>query len=182
MNGTIIDELAIPEGITISLDNGIFTIKGPKGEIRKDLSYPTVMFEIEGTNILFLINKKKTQREKKLSHTFKARLKNYFRGVQNPHTYKLKVCSGHFPMSINVKGKTFEVKNFIGESVPRTLKIKEGADVTVNGDEVIVTGIDLDVVSQTAADIEKLTRRPGFDKRIFMDGIWITEKDGEALA
>ena len=89
MDGIIIDELAIPEGIIVNLDNGIFVIKGSKGELRKDLSHPTVMFELEGANILFLMNKKKTKREKKLSNTFKARLKNYFRGVQNAHTYKL---------------------------------------------------------------------------------------------
>jgi large subunit ribosomal protein L6 len=44
-----------------------------------------------------------------------------------------------------------------------------------------VEGIDKELTSQTAALIEKLTRRPGFDKRIFQDGIFMIEKDGKPL-
>jgi large subunit ribosomal protein L6 len=181
MNETIIDELDIPNDISLSVAAGTFTIKGTKGEITKNFQTPFLTFIKEENKILFIIQKKKTQREKKLTHAIKARLKNYFRGVREGHTYKLKVCSGHFPMSVSVKGNTFEIKNFIGESVPRRLTLKQGASITVSGDEIVVEGIDLDLVSQTAANIENLAKRPGFDKRIFMDGIWIIEKDGEKL-
>lgn len=181
MNETIIDELDIPNDISFKVENGNFTIKGPKGEITKNFQTPFLTYVQEDGALLFIVSKKKTQREKKLTHTIKARLKNYFRGVCLGHTYKLKMCSGHFPMSVAVKGNIFEIKNFIGESVPRRVTLKPGATVTINGDEIAVDGFDIDIVSQTAADIETLARRPGFDKRIFMDGIWIIEKDGEKL-
>lgn len=177
----LIEEMDFPEEIKLSLDGGLFIIFGPKGELKKNLSNPALQFKIEQNKIQFFAVNKYSKREKKLINTYKAKLKKYFKGVQEGHTYRLKICSGHFPMSVSVKGTVFEVKNFIGENTPRVIQLKEGASVKINGDEIVVEGIDLDVVSQTSADIEMSTRRPGFDKRVFMDGIWIVEKDGVTL-
>jgi large subunit ribosomal protein L6 len=176
-----IDSLDIPEGVSIVHHHMTFTIKGKKGEVILTFTHPAVEYKVEGNQVHFYVNKKYTQREKKTINTYKSHLKNACKGVMEPHVYKLKVCSGHFPMSVAVKGKDFEVKNFLGEKVPRRLHIKDGAAVKVDGDVIVVEGIALAIVSQVAADIEELTKRPGFDKRIFMDGIWMIEKDGEAL-
>ena len=51
----------------------------------------------------------------------------------------------------------------------------------INAPEIVVEGINKELTSQTAASIEQMTRRPGFDKRIFQDGIYITEKDGKKI-
>ena len=51
----------------------------------------------------------------------------------------------------------------------------------LNGEMISVTGINKEIVSQAAADIEQLTRRVGFDRRIFQDGIYIVEKDGKVI-
>ncbi|MMZ70429.1 50S ribosomal protein L6P [compost metagenome] len=48
--------------------------------------------------------------------------------------------------------------------------------VTVKGSDVIVEGIDIEAVGQTAANIERATKITGFDRRKFMDGIYIYEK------
>lgn len=119
--------------------------------------------------------------EKKTLFTFKSHAKNMIKGCHEGYTYKLKVCSGHFPMAVSVKGVTFEIKNFIGEKVPRTIQLKKGADVKVEGDIITVTGHDKELVSQAAADIEQLSRRPGYDTRVFQDGIFIIEKDGKKI-
>ena len=85
-------------------------------------------------------------------------------------------------MNVSLKGDVLEIKNFIGEKVPRTLKIRPGASVKINGDEIVVEAINKEIAGQTAGSIEKLTKRPGFDKRIFQDGIYIVEKDGKRLS
>jgi large subunit ribosomal protein L6 len=84
-------------------------------------------------------------------------------------------------MTVTVKGATLEVKNFIGEAVPRTVAINPATKVVVDGDIVTVSGVDLEVTSQMAASIEQLCKRAGFDRRIFQDGIYITHKDGKAV-
>ena len=176
------ETVTCPEGASASYDTTarVLSVKGPNGELTRVVYHPTITITIENGSVTFAC-KKATMREKKQLFTFKSHLKNMLKGVTEGYTYKLKACSGHFPMSVAVKDRTFEVKNFIGEKVPRVLKIKEGADVAVEGQEVTVTGTDKEVVGQVAADIEQLTKRPGFDSRIFQDGIFITEKDGKKI-
>jgi large subunit ribosomal protein L6 len=173
-------DIEIPSGCTFTRHNNTIVINGPKGELKRDLNDKTIIIKQEA-NTLNLSYDKTTQRQKKNLFTTVAHVKNMIKGVQEGYTYKLKICSGHFPMSVGIKGDTFEVKNFIGEKVPRQLKIKQGIKVAVTGDLVTVDGLDKEETGQTAAMIEKLTRRPGFDKRIFQDGIYIIEKDGKKV-
>ena len=174
------EEVKVPEGLTIKYDHGIYTVKGPKGEVQKNMLHPRLQVNLEGNKVLFKV-KKATKREVKIVNTYKAHLKNMFRGVQEAHVYKLKICSGHFTMNVAVKGERFEINNFIGEKVPRVLKLRRGASVKIDGDIVIVESVNKELAGQTAASIEQLTRRPGFDTRIFQDGIFIIEKDGKPV-
>jgi large subunit ribosomal protein L6 len=66
----------------------------------------------------------------------------------------------------------------MGETVPRTLKIKPGVDVIVKEPEITVTSPDKELAALTAAAIEQIARRANFDRRVFQDGIYITHKDG----
>lgn len=174
--------LPIPEGVKVSLEKGVFTVEGPKGVIKRKLHSPRLAVEVVEGEVRFSPATRATLREKKLINTFKAHLRNMFKGVQQGHQYRLKVCSSHFPMSVALKGEKFEVKNFMGENVPRTVALPQGAKVEVQGEEILVEGIDKELVSRTAALIERLTRRPGFDSRIFQDGIYIIDKDGKQVS
>lgn len=172
-------EIEIPEGITVEVGESI-KIKGKAGEITKKLFNPNVKISKEGNKIMFKALKT-TKREQKLVNTFKAHIKNMLKGCIEAYTYKLKICSGHFPMNVSVKGNEFVVKNFFGEKIPRVLKIKEGAKVKVEGDVINVESPNKEIAGQVAADIEQLTIRGNYDLRIFQDGIWIFEKCGKEL-
>jgi large subunit ribosomal protein L6 len=101
-------------------------------------------------------------------------------GCTKGYRYMLKICASHFPVTVTVSGKKFSVKNLLGEKIPRELELKPGAKVEVKGEVIEVSGPDKDLVSQVAADIEKLTKVTERDRRIFQDGIYITSKDGKA--
>ncbi|MBC8500462.1 MAG: 50S ribosomal protein L6 [DPANN group archaeon] len=169
-----------PSNCQVTLDDGVLTVKGEKGDVRKNLFDPAISLKLENNNIN-ISTKNLNKRKKKLMNTYKAHIKNLFKGVSVGHTYKLKICSGHFPMTVSVKDDLFEIKNFLGEKVPRKLKILEGTEVRVDGTEVVVESVSKEKAGQMAASIEQLTRRPGFDKRIFQDGIYIIEKDGKVV-
>jgi len=177
----ITEKINMPAACEFKQEKNKITVKGPKGEISRLLPDKEITI-VRKENELIISYAKSSKREKKNLFTTKAHLNNMIKGSQEGFTYKLKICSGHFPMSVGLKNSVFEIKNFIGEKVPRTLKIKPGADVKIEGDIVTVYAIDKELAGLTAGAIEKLTRRPGFDKRIFQDGIYITEKDGKRIS
>jgi large subunit ribosomal protein L6 len=169
------------DDVTINLDQSFLIVKGPKGEIKRKLFDPLVKIEVMPNKILFSPNKKGTKRESKMIKTFVAHVNNMIKGVKEGHVYKLKICSGHFPMNVSIINNEFVVKNFIGEKVPRKIPVKKGVDVKIDSTLITVSGIEKEIVSQMAASIEELTKRPGFDTRIFQDGIYIIEKDGKEI-
>lgn len=172
--------IELPQGVQAKVEGFKLTLTGPKGEVIRRITDKSLTLSVEGQN-LNLAFKKASKSEKKNLNTTHAHIKNMIKGVTEGFNYKLKICSGHFPMTVATKADYIEVKNFIGESVPRRLTIKSGVDVKVNGDFIEVQSIDKELAGQTAASIEKMTKRPGFDKRIFQDGIYIIEKDGRVL-
>ena len=176
----IIEEIQIPKGIQITIEKLSITVKGPKGEVKRSIKNPTLIIKKEDDKVIFTAEKS-TKKQKKEINTYAAHLKNMINGATNGHQYELKICSGHFPMNVSIAGGELIIKNFIGEKHPRKLKIKAGVTVKVEGDIVKVEHTDLEIAGQTAADIEQLTRRPGFDPRIFQDGIFITKKDGKSI-
>ncbi|MBT4823717.1 50S ribosomal protein L6 [Candidatus Woesearchaeota archaeon] len=169
------EKIDVPEGIEISLNGTELAIKGKKGEIKRDFFDPKIIIAIVGKQIVFDIQIMR-KREKTQLGTFVAHIKNMFRGVELGFVYKLKICSGHFPMNVSVKNNEFIIKNFIGEKVPRVLKLNPDVKVVVDGEFVVVEAINIETAGQTAAQIEILSKRVGFDRRIFQQGIFITEK------
>lgn len=171
--------IEIPDGIQVTSEKEL-VVKGSKGELKRDFTYPGISTTIEGKEIK-IIAKKATKREKKLVYTYKAHINNMLKGVQEPWIYKLKICASHFPMNVSVSGKEFIVKNFLGEKVPRKLVIKEGVTIKVDGKDVTIESIDKELAGNTASEIELLTVVRGRDLRVFQDGIYITEKAGKPI-
>ncbi len=176
----LIETVAIPTGVTAKAERGTLSVKGPKGESSRLVGSKTVSVAVTAEGVVFTALNA-TRNDKRMLRTGKAHAKNMLRGAAEGHTYKLKICSGHFPMTVAVKDGTLEVKNFIGEKVPRVLKLKQGCTVKLNGTEIVVEAPSKELAGSQASDIELLTRRPGFDTRIFQDGIYIIEKDGRQV-
>ena len=175
----ITSELELPKEVTVEFDLQRLTIKGPKGEVQRQMP-KQVRARIEGTKIIFESGRD-TKENKKLLGSLTAHIKNIFRGTVENHNYTLKICAGHFPMTVTVLDNKLHVKNFLGEKVPRILKLKTGAVVKVDGQFIHVSSASKELAGQVSADIEQLTRRPGFDTRVFQDGLYIIMKDGKEL-
>ena len=174
------ETIEIPEGVSVKIEDGMVIVSGKNGEIRKKLQYKKSSMELKDNKVL-ISAKNATKREKKIVGSFKAHIKNMIKGASEMHVYKLKVCSGHFPMNVSIDTNKFVIKNFLGEKIPRVLDLKEGASVKLEGDIVTVESNDKELAAQTAADIEQLTRISKKDLRIFQDGIYITNKDGKEI-
>ena len=173
-------EIKIPEKVTAQLDGSILVLKGLKGESKRNFSDKNVSINHKG-NIITLKVSKLNRINKKLIKSYTAHIKNMVKGSLEGYRYILKICSGHFPMNVSVSNGQIIVKNFLGEKVPRTLKLKPGAEVKVEGDLITVESPSKEIAGQVSADIEQLTRRTGYDSRIFQDGIWTVSKSDKEV-
>ena len=173
-------EIAIEKGVIAELSGGKLKIKGAKGEISRSFVNPKVSLKVEADKIV-LFSPKATKREKRIISSYTSHVKNMVKGVVENHIYKLKICSGHFPMNVSISGEELSIKNFLGEAVPRKVKLIHGVAVKVEGSEIIVSSADKEAAGQAAASIEQLCRITNRDRRVFQDGCYITSKAGKGV-
>jgi len=93
----------------------------------------------------------------------------------------MEICNIHFPMNVKVEGNRMIIKTFLGEQVDRTAKILPNVNVDIKGNKITITSHDKEAAGQTAANIETATKVKGRDRRIFQDGIFLTERNGEKI-
>jgi large subunit ribosomal protein L6 len=174
------EKIAVPAGVNVTLQGSLISVKGSKGAIERKFNSPRVSMDVAGNEVnLSSLNASKA--DKAVLRSYRAHILNMIKGSSEGYTYKLKICSGHFPMTVVATGNKLQIKNFLGEKVPREVELKKGATVKVEGNIITIESTDKEIAGQVSADIEQATRRPGFDRRIFQDGIYITEKAGKAI-
>jgi len=180
MRAEIFKEITIPEGVTVAIEDGLAKVKGPLGEVQKNVNLYRIDLKIEDGKII-IGNMKSTKRQKKMINTIAAHLTNMTNGVVEKFEYKLKICFSHFPFTVNVSGKDIEIKNFLGEKISRNVNVPEGVEIDIQKEIITVTSIDKELAGQAAANFEIATKIRGKDSRVFQDGIYITEKCGREI-
>ncbi len=178
VTGLLEERVEVPDGVQVRLEGDDVVVASQNVTLRRKLSHPKVSLALEGQEVC-VRSEYPSRREGALVGTFAAHLRNMIEGVTRGFTYEMKVVYSHFPIKAGVKGTEFVIENFLGEKFPRRATILRGTKVDVQGDRVVLTGPDIEAVSQTAANIEQATKIKGFDPRVFQDGIYITKKAGE---
>lgn len=168
----------VPEDVSVNLNGKKVTVKGPKGTVERDFSHAIGVSIYQDGNKIVVETNFANRKKKALVGTIASHLENMIEGVKKGYTYKLKIIFSHFPISVEVKGDKVLIKNFLGEKAPRVAKILPGVSVKATKEDIIVEGVDIEAVGQTAANIERATKISEFDRRVFMDGIYIYEKGG----
>ncbi|MCG3107760.1 50S ribosomal protein L6 [Metallosphaera sp. J1] len=171
------EEIQVPAGVTVSIDGKVVKVKGKKGELSRDFSFARFLDISLQDGKIVLEASFLGRKEKATAYSIVRHIKNMFTGVQNGYRYYLKIIFTHFPTTVKVVNDEVQVTNLIGEKNVRVAKIMPGVKVTVKGEDIVVEGIDLEKVSQTAANIETVTKIRDFDRRIFSDGIYIYKKE-----
>lgn len=86
--------------------------------------------------------------------TICSHIENMIKGVTKGFEYKMRLVYAHFPINCNVneKGKLVEIRNFLGEKIVRRVQMLDGVSAvmsTAQKDEIILTGNDVELVSQS---------------------------------
>ena len=168
--------VAMPESVGASLQGRTLSVKGKLGEARKNFDKVNVNIAVEGIRVIFTPFSTK-KKDNVIINTVSSIVNNMVTGVTKGFTYKVKVVYAHFPITVKTKGKQILVENFVGERSPRIADIVGDTKVTVEGDDVIVKGVSLEDVGQTAANIELATKIKRKDQRVFLDGLYIYHRE-----
>ncbi len=172
----VVKTVEIPEGVDVEIEGTRVTVRGPKGELTREFPRVRGVLIRKEDNKVVVEAYFANARKRAMVGTIAAHIRNMITGVTKGYRYKLKIIYSHFPIKIEIKDNEFIINNFLGEKAPRKAKILPGVKVQVKGNDVIVEGIDIEAVGQTAANIELATKITEFDRRKFMDGIYIYEK------
>ena len=170
-----VGKVKIPEGVSVNLEGKTIEVRGEKGRIVRDFSHALVTIHVEGAEIT-VSSLSARRKVSALVGTICSHIRNMIKGVTEGFTYKLKIVFSHFPISVKVEPDRVVIENFIGERNPRTAKIVGDTKVFVKDDDVIVQGVNIEEVSQTAANMEQATKVKEKDPRKFLDGIYVYEK------
>src|ERR1700690_4613002 len=168
--------IQVPDNVNLSLDGKKVSVKGAKGSLTRDFSFATIAIEGDGKNIRIWA-KWPRKKEAALVGTITSHIQNMITGVTKGYSYKLKIVFSHFPISVKIQDKFILIENFTGERRPRKIKLIGNVKVKIEAEDIIVEGANLEEVSQTAANIEQSTRVRNKDPRVFLDGIFVYERN-----
>jgi len=173
--------ISIPRDVTVNVHGRKVTVKGVRGSLKRDFSHANVnithfpaRFEIT-VEVWF---GDKLQRS--CIKTVVTHIKNMITGVTKGYEYKMRFVYAHFPINvvINAEGTVVEIRNFLGEKINRTVNLPHGVKAVRSEkvkDEIVLSGNDVDDVSQSAALIHQRCAVKGKDIRKFLDGIYVSE-------
>ena len=165
-----------PEGVKLELKGMKVTVTGPKGSLDRNFNGEPVDMSFAKNKITLSVAFPR-KKELAMLGTIQAHVNNMITGVTQGYTYKLTIVYSHFPITVEVKPQEVLIKNLYGQRNPRRAKILGETKVKVDGDELIITGINKEHVGQTSANIQEICKLRGKlhkDPRRFMDGIWLS--------
>jgi large subunit ribosomal protein L6 len=168
-------KVKIPGGVKASLDGMHLRVTGPKGQLSRNVRFPQVTVTCEGDEVVIATESRRKEINAMVG-TLEAHTKNMFRGVTDGYEYRMKVVYSHFPIQLKLQGNKLEIANFLGEKKARHARIEQGVTAKVGNDEVVLTGIDRELVGTSAANIEHATHIRDRDPRVFQDGIYMVQR------
>jgi len=176
------EELAVPDGCTITIKCRKVNVSGPRGKLALDLSHLPIDLKLSEDGKTVIVERWFTSGKQAASiHTAISHVSNMFIGVTKGFQYKMRFVYSHFPINVTIvnKDSRVEIRNFLGEKVVRVVDalsgvtVKRSADVK---DEIVLEGNDIQHVSRTCALIQQICAVKRKDLRKFLDGIYVSYK------
>ena len=171
-------QLIIPEGVNVTVDNNIVTVKGPKGELT--FTYDTLITVEIIDNKVIVKRKNETKVAKQLHGTTNALINNMITGVTSGYTKDLEAVGVGY--RFNVAGNKITVNagysHPVEVIVPSDLKAESKSNT-----ELSISGIDKQRVTEFAANIRKIREpEPYKGKGIRYKDEHIRRKEGKKAA
>jgi large subunit ribosomal protein L6 len=167
--------IEVPAGVLVSVDPGRVTVSGPKGELRQTVPQRMKITQEDGT----LSVERPTERgdDRALHGLTRTLIANMVEGVTNGFEKRLEIQGVGYRAAMS--GTNLELQ--VGYSHPVRITPREGISFEVPvPTQVVVRGIDKQMVGQTAAEIRKVRPpEPYKGKGIRYEGEYVRRKVGK---
>jgi len=171
-------KLNIPEGVTVTVEGNVVTVKGAKGELTLNVN-PLVAVIVE-ENIVRTAQKTVSKQANMMQGTTNSLISGMLTGVSKGFEKGLEAVGVGY--RFNVQGNKIVVN--AGYSNPVEVIVPEGLSVElVNNTEITIKGIDKQKVSEFAANVRKIREpEPYKGKGIRYKGEFVRRKEGKKAA
>lgn len=145
--------ILIPEGVEVKIEGQKVIIKGPKGELSRQIR-PEIYLEVK-ENKIFVAPQMESKKTKAFWGLTRSLIFNMVKGVKEEYEKKLEIEGLGYKASLEGK----DLVLYIGFTNPVKIMAREGIKFSVEKNVIIVFGFDKELVGQLAAKIKK-TRPP----------------------
>src|SRR5579862_5562826 len=143
--------IQVPAGVLVSIDPGRVTVSGPKGELRQEV--PQRMTIEQADDVITVTRPTERGDDRSLHGLTRTLVANMVEGVTNGFEKRLEIQGVGYRAAM--AGTDLELQ--VGYSHSVKLKPRQGIEFEVpTPTEIIVRGIDKQLVGQTAAEIRKV--------------------------
>jgi len=171
-------ELVIPEGVTLTIDKELITVKSSKGNLSLPQNKLVTVEEKDGKILTKRINE--TKQAKQTHGTMNSLIENMIVGVTDGYTKELEAQGVGYRFAVSGKKVTISA----GYSHPVELIAPEGLTIdSATNTELSIKGIDKKLVSDFAASVRDVRRpEPYKGKGIRYKGEYVRRKVGKKAA
>lgn len=169
--------IEISQGVKVTFENSLLSVSGPKGELSLKIN-PLIKATVSENKINLSV-KKETRESGSYYGLTRTLIANMVKGVTEGFEKKLEFHGVGF--RANMEGRDLVMA--LGFSHPVRYTPREGIEIKVEKNVIIVSGIDRQLVGQTAAEIRELKKpEPYKGKGIKYEGERIRRKAGKTAA
>jgi len=167
--------IEVPAGVTVTVDPGRVTVHGPKGELRQVVPQRMEISQDDGT--ITVTRPTERGEDRALHGLTRTLVANMVEGVTKGFEKRLEIQGVGYRASMS--GTNLELA--VGYSHPVRITPRTGIEFEVPApNQIVVRGIDKQVVGQTAAEIRKVRPpEPYKGKGIRYEGEFVRRKVGK---
>merc|ERR1719231_218185 len=155
-------DLAVPDGVTVTIKTRKVNCSGPRGKLYLDLSHLPIDLKVSEDGKKVVVERWFTSGKQAASiRTACTHITNMIIGVTKGFKYKMRFVYSHFPINVAITNKDsrVEIRNFLGEKVVRVVDALPGVKVSRSSDvkdEIVLEGNDIQHVSRTCALVQQI--------------------------
>ncbi len=171
--------ITLPKGVDIKTEGNLVTVKGPKGELKREISG---LISLKNENGTLNFTRANDERQARALHGLtRALVNNMVLGVSTGFSKVIEITAESVGYRAEGQGK--KITMFLGYSHPIDVNAPEG--ITFANDSkarlITISGIDKELVGETAAKMRKLRPpEPYKGKGLKYQGEVIRRKAGKA--